>query len=121
MSRPRRVAVTAPEGPAAVPTRPVETPVPDPATLAAARRIRRAQLCRAAVTLGLGALLLLGLPVLLRAAPGLAGVRVFGVPGGWLAVAVAPFPLLAGLAWWQLGAAERAERDDPGERPEPRP
>ena len=30
----------------------------------------------------------------------------------WLAVAVLPWPVLTGLAWWQLRRAERAETDE---------
>lgn len=111
MNRPRRIAVTAPAGPDRVPARPAGDPPADPALLQTARRVRRAQLRRATTTVLLGALLLFGLPVLLRVAPDLGGVRLFGVPGGWLAVALAPYPLLAALAWWQLAGAERAERD----------
>ncbi|MBW0105105.1 hypothetical protein [Pseudonocardia sp. KRD291] len=112
MSRPRRVSVTAPDGPASAPARPAEAT--DPAVLELARRIRRAQLRRATVTVALGGLLLFGLPVLLLLAPDLAGLRLLGVPGGWLAVAIAPYPLLAGLAWWQLSGAERDERAPDG-------
>ena len=36
-------------------------------------------------------------------------MRLSGVPLSWLAVAVLPWPVLAGLAWWQLRRAERAE------------
>ncbi|MDN5915760.1 MAG: hypothetical protein L0I76_11730 [Pseudonocardia sp.] len=108
--RPRRVSVTAPDGPASAPARPAEAPAADPAVLLVAGRVRRAQLRRAAITVALGGLLLFGLPVLLRVAPDLAGLRLFGVPGAWLAVAIAPYPLLAALAWWQMAGAERDER-----------
>ncbi|RZT84144.1 hypothetical protein EV383_0978 [Pseudonocardia sediminis] len=118
MSRPRRVSVTAPDGPspAPTPTRPVDPLAADPAALQTARRIRRAQLRRAATTVALGAVLLFGVPVLLRLAPDLAAVRLFGLPGGWLVVAIAPYPLLAALAWWQMAGAERDERS-PGPVP----
>ncbi len=115
MSRPRRVSVTAPAGPGAGAARPAGRLAADPAVLAAARLARRAQLRRAAITVALGGLLLFGLPVLLSAAPGLAATRLFGIPGGWLAVAIAPYPLLAALAWWQLTGAERDERDSADE------
>lgn len=112
MSRPRRVAVTAPPEPGARPgtVRPAPEPVLDPELAAHARRVRRAQLRRAGTTLLCGAVLLLGLPVLLRYAPGLAQWRGAGLPLGWIAVAWLPYPLLAVLAWWHLRRAERAER-----------
>lgn len=127
MSRPRRIAVTAPpepgERPRPVPGRPVPETVLDPARAELARTVRRAQLRRVARTLVCGALLLLGLPVLLRAAPGLAEWRVGGLPLGWIVVAWLPYPLLALLAWWHLRGAERAERcdDRPGGPPVPPP
>ena len=119
MTRGRRVAVTAPDGRSGpVRWRPPADPALPPEVLDAARRVRRAQLRRAAVLLAGGAVLLLGVPVLIRVAPGLVDVRLFGVPGGWLAVAVLPYPVMALLAWAQLAAAERVERradarDDP--------
>jgi hypothetical protein len=85
-----------------------------PETLAAARRIRRAQLRRAVVLLAGGALLLVGMPVLIRVAPWLVEARLLGVPGAWLVVAVLPYPVMAVLAWAHLVAAERAERGPAG-------
>ncbi|MDQ4117244.1 MAG: hypothetical protein M3235_09820, partial [Actinomycetota bacterium] len=70
-----------------------------------------AQLRRAAALLAAGALLLFGVPALVRLAPGLVEARLFGVPGAWLVVAVLPYPVMAVLAWAHLVAAERAERD----------
>ncbi|ANY05909.1 hypothetical protein [Pseudonocardia sp. HH130630-07] len=111
MNRPRRVAVTAPPEhggrPAAV--RAAAEPL-DPALVALVRRVRRAQLRWAAITLAGGAVLLLGLPVLLYTAPALTQWRGTGLPLGWIAVAWLPYPLLAGLAWWHLRRAERTER-----------
>ena len=60
-----------------------------------------------------GAVFLVGLPLLLELVPGPDGVRLFDVPVSWLAVAVLPWPVLAGLAWWQLRRAERVEDPDP--------
>lgn len=119
MNRPRRVAVTAPDGATSLasrnPAAPGQDTAPlDPAARHTARGIRRTQLRRATVTLALGALLLLGAPALLRLYPDLGGARLFGVPAGWLALAVLPYPLLGLLAWWQLAAAEHAERQDTG-------
>ena len=83
-----------------------------------AERIRRVQLRRAVTALLAGVGFLVGLPVLLDLAPGLDRVRLLGVPVSWLAVAVLPWPVLAGLAWWQLRRAEAAEDtadvEDPG-------
>lgn len=122
---PRRVAVTAPPQPGArsrpVPARPVPQTVLDEGRAQHARTVRRAQLRRVAVTLTCGALLLIGLPVLLQAAPGLAGWRVGGLPLSWAVVAWLPYPLLALLAWWHLRGAERAEQavqaEQPGQEP----
>ncbi|TCK26442.1 hypothetical protein [Pseudonocardia endophytica] len=106
----RRVAVTAPADPTPPRRRPQADQVVPPESLAAARRIRRTQLRRTAVVLGASALLLFGVPVLIRLAPWLVEIRLAGVPGGWLVVAVLPYPVMAALAWAQLVAAERAER-----------
>ncbi|WP_224389429.1 hypothetical protein [Pseudonocardia sp. ICBG1293] len=82
----------------------------DPQLAGRARGLRRAQLRRAVITLTYAAVLLFGLPVLLRVAPGLAQWRVGGLPLGWIAVAWLPYPLLGVLAWWHLRRAEGAER-----------
>ncbi|SFM94054.1 hypothetical protein SAMN05216207_100569 [Pseudonocardia ammonioxydans] len=127
MNRPRRVAVTAPPETGVrsrpVPARPVPETVLERDRAAHARRVRHAQLRRAAITLACGALLLLGLPVLLHGVPGLAAWRLGWLPLGWMLVAWLPYPLLALLAWWHLRRAERAERPDdrPGEDPAPAP
>ncbi|MEJ8278482.1 hypothetical protein [Pseudonocardia spirodelae] len=115
-SRPRRVAVTAPPARGTVVPRPHAAAALDPDLTAAARRLRRVQLRRAVVTLTCAAVLLFGLPVLLRLAPELAQWRVGGLPFGWIAVAWLPYPLLAVLGWWHLRRAERAERSDRADR-----
>ena len=111
---PRRVAVTSPQtrvalagrrGPSARAARLTA------AELARAERVRARQLRRAGTALLAGAGFLVGLPLVLYLAPGLDGVRLLGVPVSWLAVAVLPWPVLGGLAWWQLRRAERAEDD----------
>jgi hypothetical protein len=115
--KPRRVAVTSPQTRLALAGRRTGTPaVPPPlppAVVERARRIRRRQLRLALGVLALLALLLLGLPVALAAAPELDEVRLAGIPVSWLAVAVLPYPALALLAAWQLRRAERAERPEP--------
>ncbi len=55
--------------------------------------------------------LVVGIPLLLAAFPGLDDVRVAGIPVSWLAVAVLPYPLLIALSRWQLRRAERIEKD----------
>lgn len=122
MTRQRRVAVTSPQTRLALAGRrtgvPAAPPHLAPADAERARRIHRQQLRYALTVLGLLAALLLGLPVLLVAAPELDEVRLVGIPVSWLAVAVLPYPALVVLAWWQLRRAERAERPDrrPGAR-----
>jgi hypothetical protein len=54
---------------------------------------------------------LLGLPALFFFVPDLAEVAVAGVQLPWLAVGVAPFPLMFGIAYWYNSVAERHERD----------
>jgi hypothetical protein len=89
-----------------------------PAEAERARRIHRRQLHSAAAVLALLFLLLLGLPLLLSVLPELDHVRLAGIPVSWLAVAVLPYPLLVGLARWQLHRAERAERGGDDDRRE---
>ena len=98
---------------------PAAPPPLPPAAMERARRIHRRQLRLALAVLGLLAVLLLGLPLLLAAAPGLDAVRLAGIPVSWLAVAVLPYPLLVLLAAVQLRRAERAERAEPAEWTEP--
>jgi hypothetical protein len=110
----RRVAVTSPQTRVALAGRrtgaPAAPPHLAPADAERARRIHHVQLRYALVVLGLLAALLLGLPLLLAALPGLDDVRLAGVPVSWIAVAVLPYPLLVLLASWQLRSAERVER-----------
>jgi hypothetical protein len=118
---PRRVAVTSPQTRIALAGRrgpPLRVPRLTSTELERAERIRRVQLRRAVTALLAGAAFLVGLPLLLGALPELDDVRLFDVPVSWLAVAVLPWPVLAGLAWWQLRRAEDAEADgDPAEGP----
>lgn len=85
------------------------------ADLERARRIHRAQLRTALVALGLLTALVVGLPLLLAALPGLAQVRLLGVRADWLAVAVLPYAGLVALAVVQLRRAERTESSGDGE------
>jgi hypothetical protein len=112
---PRRVAVTSPQTRVALGGRrgpPARLPRLTPAETARAERVRALQLHLAVTALLAGGAFLVGLPLLLQLAPALDGVRLAGVPLSWLAVAVLPWPVLAGLAWWQLRRAERAETDE---------
>ena len=60
----------------------------------------------AVTVLGIGVL-----PALFALEPQLAGVRVLTVPLPWLLAGVAVYPLLVGVGWWYVLAAERAERE----------
>ena len=115
--RPRRVAVTSPQTRLALAGRRtgrVTAPPPlSSAVLERARRVHGRQLRSALGALALLALLLIGLPLALAAAPGADQVRLAGIPLSWLAVAVLPYPVLVLLAGWQLRRAERAEQVEP--------
>ncbi len=79
-----------------------------------ARDLVRAQL---RIALGTGAVVpavVTGLPVLLAAAPAIAGTRLLGVPLWWAVLAFGVQPLWIAVSRWQLGRAERAERDRAG-------
>lgn len=75
-----------------------------------AAELYRRQRAQGALALVLVVALLLGLPLLFAAWPGLDAARVGGVPLSWLMLAVLPYPAMALLAWWQLRRAERLER-----------
>ncbi|MDT7579900.1 MAG: hypothetical protein QOK35_1164 [Pseudonocardiales bacterium] len=118
---PRRVAVTSPQTRIALAGRhgpPLRAPRLAAAEMERAEEVRKLQLRRAATALLAGAGFLVGLPLLLHLVPALDDIRVFAVPISWLAVAVLPWPVLAGLAWWQLRRAEDAETvGDPLDEP----
>lgn len=109
MNPPRRVVVTSPQTQLALSGRRAGTPSPTPrltqADAARASLIRRVQLRRAAAALAAAAALLVGVPIVIEVFPGLVGLRFAGVPLPWLAVAVLPYPVMAGLGWWQLRRA----------------
>jgi len=112
---PRRVAVTSPQTRLALTRRRSGPPRRQPrlpgALAERARRVRRRQLRWALGGVAAVSLLVVGLPLLLAAAPGLGGIRLLGVPVSWLLVAVLPYPLLAVLAFGLLRGAERIEDD----------
>ena len=114
---PRRVAVTSPQTRIALAGRhgpPARAPRLAADELARAERIHRRQLRLAVSALVAGAAFLVGLPLLLELVPALDAVRLLDIPVSWLAVAVLPWPVLAGLAWWQLRRAEAAEDAEAG-------
>ncbi|WP_109507894.1 hypothetical protein [Nocardioides speluncae] len=51
------------------------------------------------------------LPLVFHLWPGLAGVRLAGVPLSWLLIGVLVYPYLVLLGWFYVRAAERNERD----------
>jgi hypothetical protein len=101
-----RIALAGRRGP------PARAPLLSPADLERAERVRHLQLYRAVTALLAGAGFLVGLPLLLYLFPALDGARLLGIPVSWLAVAVLPWPVLSGLAWWQLRRAEAVESTD---------
>ncbi|GDY31513.1 hypothetical protein [Gandjariella thermophila] len=113
MNRGRRVAVTSPQTRLAHARRrsrgrwrPTPLP-PEDAERAALLYLRQRR--RAVGALLLLFALLLGLPLVLAVFPGPDSVRLLGVPLSWLALALLPYPMLLGLARWQLRRAEDAE------------
>ncbi len=52
-----------------------------------------------------------GLPLLFHLAPGLADVRLLGIPAVWLVLGVLVYPWLVVLGWRYVRRAERNERD----------
>jgi hypothetical protein len=71
----------------------------------------RSQLRLAALVLTVLGVLVAGLPLLFAAFPGLVRVHVLGMPLPWVLLAFAVYPLLLGLGWAYVRAAERNERD----------
>lgn len=75
------------------------------------RGLMRAQL-GLAVRLGAVAVCLLGaIPILDAVFPGLGALTLFGVRLNWLVLAALVYPLLYGLGWFYVRAAEQSERD----------
>ena len=75
------------------------------------RSLLRAQLRLGLSVIAVLALALGTLPLTFSLIPRLGNVRVLTVPLPWLLVGVSVYPLLFGVAWWHMVAAERAERD----------
>lgn len=75
------------------------------------RGLVRAQL-GLALRLGTVAVCILGAVPLLNAAfPELAALTVLGIRLNWLVLAALAYPLLYGLGWFYVRAAEQSERD----------
>ncbi len=70
----------------------------------------REQLGLAARILGLLAVTVGGLPLLFQLAPGLADVRLAGIPVSWLVLGGLVYPWLVFLGWRYVRQAERNER-----------
>jgi hypothetical protein len=71
----------------------------------------RSQLRLALLVLGAVVVLVAGLPLVFTVFPGLVDVRVLGMPLPWVLLAFAVYPVLLGLGWLYVRAAERNERD----------
>nr|WP_221380526.1 DUF485 domain-containing protein [Actinoplanes polyasparticus] len=84
-----------------------QTPVGE----ALVKGLMRAQLALA-LRLALVVVIALGaLPLLFAVAPGVAGVKVFGVYLPWLLLGVLSFPFLISVGWAYVRWAERNEQD----------
>jgi ubiquinone biosynthesis protein Coq4 len=75
------------------------------------RSLLRAQLRLGLSVIAVLALVMGTLPLLFSQVPRLDTVRLLAVPLPWVVVGISVYPLLFGLAWWQVVAAEHAERD----------
>ena len=75
------------------------------------RQLIRAQFRAAATAFVLVCAFFAALPALFFFIPHLATVDVAGVALPWLALGLAPFPLLFGAGYWYNHKAERQERD----------
>lgn len=71
----------------------------------------RAQLGLAGRVLAVLAVFVGGLPLLFHLVPGLADVRVLGLPLAWLLLGVAVYPFLVLLGWRYVRRAEQNEAD----------
>ncbi len=71
----------------------------------------RAQGRLAVQVLGVVVVVVGGLPLALRLESGLTTTMVLGMPLSWVVLAFGIYPVLWGLAWYYVRAAERNERD----------
>jgi hypothetical protein len=68
------------------------------------------QLRLALVVLGVGAVTLVGLPLLFLLVPATQHLRVLGLPFPWLALGLLLYPAMVAVAAWYAARAERVER-----------
>ena len=87
-------------------------PALDPAEARRALGVYKAQRLRAISALAALLILIVGLPLILRAYPALDTIRIFTVPLSWFALLI-PYPVMVALSWWQLRRAERVEDTEP--------
>jgi multisubunit Na+/H+ antiporter MnhB subunit len=111
----RRVRITHPRTEAArrVPARPVSREIGEQTQVGEVymSSLIRSQRRLAVIVCGLIATVLVGIALLGALAPGLTGLRLFGLPVPWLVLAVGVYPLLIALALYTVRKAERNERD----------
>ena len=110
----RRVRVTSPRTAAARQRRTTVASQIDAQTQLGAiymSSLLRAQLRLASLVLIALGMTLVALPLVFRLLPGLVDAHVFGMPLSWVLLAFGAYPLLFGLGWLYVRAAERNERD----------
>ncbi len=111
---PRRVRVTNPRTDAPRQRRVAGTSEIDEQTGVGAiymSSLLRSQLRLALMVLFALGVLVGGLPLLFAVAPAVQHARLFDVPVPWLLLAFAVYPLMIGLGWLYVRAAERNESD----------
>lgn len=110
---PRRVRVTGPDRHARALPRPRTGDIDEETPLGGVYlgSLLREQLLLAARILGLLAITVGVLPLVFFLAPGLADVRVVGLPVAWLVLGLLVYPWLVVLGWIYIRRAERNERD----------
>ena len=111
---PRRVRVTGPRN--RVRQLPVRSGVSEIDEQTRLGEIYMSSLLRAQFRLAILILLALtvlvgGLPLLFHFAPGVRETELLGMPLPWVVLGFAVYPLLFGLGWLYVRAAERNERD----------
>jgi hypothetical protein len=113
-STPRRVRVTSPRTGAARAQRVPAAREIDAQTVLGEvymSSLLRSQLRLALLALTTLAVLVGGIPLVFWLLPDLSSVEVLAVPLPWLLLAFAVYPLLFGIGWLYVRAAERNERD----------
>lgn len=114
-----RVRVTRPRAGASTPAQRPETAEESEVGQLFVRSLIRSQLRLALVVAGGFLLLLVALPFLVAAVPGLDEISIAGIPFAWLLLGAGIYPLIALSAWLFIRTAARNEeryRDLAGER-----